>query len=95
MVAVLCHNVWVARFVAVVAGIVNTLWVRETSNSAWRELGSGSFPRGCPLSGGHLTLEVELTRPSGAARPQHRKQGTPGFHQQKWLLHTLTVQGDG
>ena len=56
----------------------------ETSNSAWWELGSGSFPRGCPLSGGHLTLEVELTRPSGAARPQ-----------QKWLLHTLTVQGDG
>lgn len=29
MVAVLCHNIWAACLVAVVAGIVNTLWVRE------------------------------------------------------------------
>lgn len=98
MVVVLCHNVWVAYFVAVVAGIVH-IWERGECGRLIIQLGGSwgwegrLFPRGCPLRGGHLTLEVELARRSGAARPHHRQQEIPGFHQQKWLLHTLTVQG--
>ena len=99
MVVVLCHGVWVAHFVAVAAGIVHMhcVWERGEHRGLIIQLGGSwgrggrSFPRGCPLSGAHLTLEVELARPSGAARAHHREQGIPGFHQQKWLLHTLTV----
>lgn len=42
MVIVLGRQVWVPCFVAVVAGIVDTGWVGETSHSVWLELGSGS-----------------------------------------------------
>lgn len=99
MVVVLCHGVWVAHFVAVAAGIVHMhcVWERGERRGLIIQLGGSwgrggrSFPRGFPLSGGHLTLEVELARPSGVARPHHREQGIAGFHQQKWLLHTLTV----